>query len=225
LALTDSLTLGVTISASDRTRGATRSASEGFASLGRSVLSATIIASQFNAIARATIRVGQGLIGFVTGAVQENVGFEEQLLEVVKTADLTNEQMIRLRQNTLELTKVLPLNAKQLTNIAAIGGRLGIKTLPELAALQETVAKTVLGTNLSAEEAASAFGKLNAVFKFGIKSSENVASALLAVADNAATTESEIVNVTLRAGPVAKLLGLTAESTFAFAAAMKDAGD
>jgi len=89
------------------------------------------------------------------------------------------------------------------------------------------VADKTLWPSLRKLKAAPATGRLVkscAERRTPSESSENIASALLAVADNAATTESEIVNVTLRVGPVAKLLGLTAESTFAFAAAMKDAG-
>ena len=111
-----------------------------------------------------------------------------------------------------------------LAAIAERGGALGIAA-DRIVEFTEVMAKLAATTDLTADAAADAFGHMNTTMQFASGEIETMASALVHLGNNGASTESEIVNMASSIAGAADIINIGNEEVLAWAAAMANTGE
>jgi len=146
-----------------------------------------------------------GAIGF-GAATKLAADFEAQMTEVAKvTSEATAD---KLRTNIKNLATEVPLATRELTNIAEIAGRLGVRGAQNISNFTETVSKMTVATNLTAEEAANSFARLSNALNTPIQKSREMGATVNELSNNVAASSDEIVRSMLKAAPSAGQLGV-----------------
>lgn len=163
----------------------------------------------------------------VTGAgyaIKAAVDYESAFAGVKKTVDETaTVSYAKLSQGIRQMAKELPASAVEIAHVAEAAGQLGVKT-GDILSFSRTMIDLGESTNLSAEEAATSIAKIANIT--GLASSEysRFGSAVVALGNNFATTERDIVAMTNRIAASGKLAGLTNQEMLALATAMSSVG-
>ncbi|PSM51373.1 phage tail tape measure protein [Campylobacter blaseri] len=152
------------------------------------------------------------------------IDFEESMADVRKVVDFKNKvEMNAFGKNIMELSRTIPLSAKELATITASGGQLGIAK-ENLLEFTTIAAKMGVAFDMSADEAGDSMGKLMNIFKFNIKEVTKLGDAINHLSDNSASKANEVVAVLKRIGGTGKTIGLTAVQTAALASSFISLG-
>lgn len=151
------------------------------------------------------------------------IEFESSFTGIRKTVSATEEQFSELSDGMRELAKTIPVNVNELNKIGEAAGQLGIKT-ENILEFTETIAQLGVTTNLTTEEAATGFARIANVMGTAQDEFDNMGSAVVALGNNLATTEKEIVNMSLNMAGAANIAGFAESEVLAFAGAMSSVG-
>lgn len=166
-----------------------------------------------------------GAVG-VSLATASNIArsFEDAFTAVSKTVDGTQEQINALRQELIGMTKEIPLTFEELSSIAAVGGSLGIP-IEQMGKFTNTVAKlSVAVDGLSGEQAATMLAKIGTVTGEGTANIDKMGSTLVALGNNFAATEGEILDFTNRIAASGTTLGVGSAELMAVSTAFTSLG-
>ena len=192
---------------------------------------------QVNAVARATQAsvsiMGAAIVGSFAAGVAAAAAFEEQFVAVKKTLDVkgtaseTERAFENISKRLRELVKLAPITTQTVNEIAAIGGQLGVAA-SQIVSFTDTVQKLTIATNLSAEQAALSMARLQEITGSSAQELDNLGSSLVALGNNFAAQESEIITAALQiATSTAQISGEmnnAAVDAMAFATALKAIG-
>lgn len=182
------------------------------------------LGSQMNTVGSQLTRgVTLPIIGIGAVAVKSAIDFETSFTGVRKTVAATEAQLAKLSGGLRDLSKATGTNVNELNAIAEAAGALGVKT-DDILGFVDVVNKLAVSTDLTAESAATALGKLQNVLGLTSKDYERFAAALVDLGNTGASTESEVVEMALRIAGTGKTVGLTTSEILAFSAAAADAG-
>lgn len=170
-----------------------------------------------------TRNVTMPLTALGTLSVKFAADFDSAMVGVRKTTDLTDEEFAQMTQTIRDMAKELPATAVEIAGVTEAAGQLGIakENLTEFAEVMINLGET---TNLTADEAASAFARFANITQMPQSEFENLGSTVVALGNNMATTEAEIVRMGMRLAASAKQIGLTEAETMGLAAAMSSVG-
>ncbi len=130
--------------------------------------------------------------------------FETGLIGVGKTADLSGAELESLGKDIDELSKRMPVATDELLAIAQSAGQLGVKGSDNILKFTETVAKLGTATDLSGDQAAMALARILNVTGEALGTVDVLGSVIVALGNNFAATESQIVD---RRGILTPLVG------------------
>lgn len=153
-----------------------------------------------------------------------SVAFESSFAGIIKTVDLTEDGYQRLREANRQLAKEIPVGVDEINKIGELGGQLGIRGIDNLTKFEKTVAEVGVTTNLTTEDAALAFAQIANVIKLPQDQIENLASSVVGLGNNFATTESRIVDFVQRIAGAGQIAGLSAGDITGIAAAFSSLG-
>jgi TP901 family phage tail tape measure protein len=149
------------------------------------------------------------LIGLGALAIGASIEFESAFANVEKTVSGSEEELATLRDTLRSMaTGDTPLASLDnalitLTNIAAMGGSLGVPT-QDLGKFVETVALLdAASDDLDAETAAKFIGQFANVTKLPVDQWDNLADAIVKLGNGMATTEGQITQFANRLSPLA----------------------
>lgn len=177
----------------------------------------------FQAIATAAGVAATAIGAATAAAISAGSEFESSFASVKKTVDATEEGYAKLRQEILDMAKVIPESAANIAEVMAIAGQLGIAN-ENLVDFTETMINLGVSTNLSAEEAATALAKFANITGMDPKNYERLGSVIVDLGNNFATTEEEIVHMATRLSSTGDLVGLSEAQIMALATAMSSVG-
>ena len=185
------------------------------------------------AVQQAALGTGAAFIASFAGGVAAAAAFEEQFVNVKKTldvkgtADEAERAFANISKRLRELVKTAPVTTEQINQIAAIGGQLGISA-NQLVSFTDTIQKLTVATNLSAEDAALSMARLQEITGTSALELDNLGASLVALGNNFAAQESEIVTAALQiATSTAQISGEmnnAAVDALAFSTALKAIG-
>ena len=161
--------------------------------------------------------------GGLTAVVKTAIDFESAFAGVAKTVEATPAQLEELNSGFRELARTIPLSFEEFAAIGEQAGALGIAR-EDILEFTEVVAKIGTTTDVSSDEAATALGQLSNVLKLTAEDYDNFGAALVDLGNKGASTESQILAITSRAGAGAKLAGFAADETLAWASAVANLG-
>lgn len=170
-------------------------------------------------LSKFSIAAGAGLLGMAKTAID----FEEAFTGVEKTVDGTTEQLANLKQGIRDMAKEIPASTTEIAGVAEAAGQLGIKTND---VLEFTRVMIDLGnsTNMSADTAASSLAKFANITNMSASDYGRLGSVVVALGNNFATTEADIVSMSTRLAATGELTGLSQAQIMSLATAMSSVG-
>lgn len=149
--------------------------------------------------------------------------YEKDFAQVARTnMGMTDQQLPALRNELKALGREIPLSFGEFSKIASIAGQIGIAE-NEIGQFTETVAKFGAASNVTIEEASTAFGRLNNAFNADGKIEgfyNKVGSAIAKVGVESAASETEIIAVTNQISAAGSQSGFTAEQIVGLSGAL-----
>lgn len=128
-----------------------------------------------------------------------------------------------LESGLRNLTSQLPASHEEIAGVAEAAGQLGIKS-QDVVSFTKTMIDMGESTNLSAEDAASAIAKIANITGMTSDEYQRFGSSVVALGNNFATTESDIVSMANRLAASGTLVGLTNQEILGLATAMSSVG-
>ena len=163
--------------------------------------------------------IGASLVGVTKAAVD----YEAALAGVKKTTDPTALQFAAFEQGFRNLANTIPVSAKELADMGAMAGQLGIHN-ESLLTFVETMAKLQTATNIVGEEGAAELAKFMNIMGTSQDKVSNLGSSLVDLGNNFATTEKDILNMALNLAGAGKQIGISEGSVFGLATALSSVG-
>jgi len=170
-----------------------------------------------------TLGVTAPIVAGITAVSKAAIDWEDSFAGVRKSVDGTEEQLTQLDKSLRKMTETIPLDHKELANIAESAGQLGIQT-DNIAEFVKTMAMLGSTTKMSADDAATGLAQIDNIMGTGQRSFDRYGSTVLALGNNLATTEQKIVDFTLRIAGAGKIAGLTEAQVMAISGAFGSVG-
>ena len=167
----------------------------------------------------ATIALGAA----AAASIAVGTEFESAFAGVKKTVDATEQELERLRQDILDMSREIPSSASDIAGVMEIAGQLGIAN-EYLTEFTETMINLGVSTNMSAEDAATALAKFANITQMDPSNYERLGSVIVDLGNNFATTEEDIVKMATRLASTGDLVGLSESQIMALSTAMSAVG-
>lgn len=172
--------------------------------------------------------VGAAALGAATAVYAVSIAWERDFANVVRTSNLDplSDSVSRMRREFIELQGILPVASSELAEIGTLAGQLGIPA-QDMVEFTRIVAQFAATTDLSAEQAATAFGRLLALLPDMADRTytlEQLASSILLVGTNSVATEGEITKISTQLSSMAGYAGLSADELVGLAGALASVG-
>lgn len=162
-------------------------------------------------------------IGAGLGAsIKQAIDFESAFAGVAKTVDATDAQLEQLRQGIIDLSTEIPASTDEISAVAESAGQLGIAT-DDILGFTETMLGLGTATNLTADDAATMIAQFANVT--GMEGDyDKLGSALVALGNDGASTESQIMELAQRLSGAGATAGFSEQAILALGAAMANVG-
>ncbi|CAN5634195.1 hypothetical protein BH23GEM7_BH23GEM7_27170 [soil metagenome] len=156
-------------------------------------------------------------------AVKSFMGWETAMAGVSKTIDGTPAEINAIGMALRSMSETIPVSASELANIAAAAGQLGIDK-ENIVGFTRVMADLGVATNLSSEEAATSLARFANITNMSETDFDRLGSTVVALGNNLATTESEIVTMGMRLAGAGSQIGLSQAEILSFAGALSSVG-
>lgn len=170
-------------------------------------------------IAAALREITDGFIACTNASIE----FESAITGVYKTVDGTDEQLAKISDDIKGMALEIPSSTTEIAGVAETAGQLGIAT-EDVTDFTEVMINLGEATNLSSEEAASSLAKFSNITGMTADNYENLGSTVVALGNNFATTETDIVAMATRMASAGTLAGMTESDILGLSAAMSSVG-
>ena len=170
-----------------------------------------------------SLNVTAPILALGAGAVASSIKFEDAMAGVAKTVDASAQTIIALGDEFKDLSEQIPVAATELANIGEAAGQLGIET-SNILSFTRVMADLGVATNLTSTEAATDLARLANITGMPQNAFDRLGSTVVALGNNLATTEREIVSMGLRLAGAGVQVGLTEDQILALAASLSSVG-
>lgn len=175
------------------------------------------IANQFQ---RMSIMVSAAM----AGATAASISFEDAFANVRKTVDASDAEFRALERNLRQMSLETRAGANELAVIMGVAGQLGIRGVENLTNFTRTIDQLTVATTLTGEEGAKNLARLMNIMQESMGNVDRLGAAIVDLGNNFASTETEILNMSLRIAGAGKTIGLTTPEVLALATALSDVG-
>ncbi len=164
--------------------------------------------------------------GAAAYAIKQGADLQEAFGEIRKTSGLAGADLEQFQKNIFELATTMGgVSTKELLDIGAIAGRLGISGVSDLTEFTHSVAMMHIAMNdIPVETLTTSIARILGIFKLGPEAALSFGSALNKLDDSSKATGAEILDVTQRLSSSAATLGMAPQQVLALATALKSAG-
>lgn len=188
--------------------------------------SAAKMSSSIQTVVRGAVAVlGPAALGKVVAqSIRDFADFEEGLIGIGKTADLTGVALQAMGDRVAMISHDLPVATTELLAIGQAAGQLGVKGSDNIARFTETVGKLQIASDLAGEEAATSLARILTVSKTAIADVDRLGSTIVQMGNNFAATEAEIAGVATRVSQGVALFDVSAANIVGISTALKAIG-
>ncbi|MDU1413439.1 MAG: phage tail tape measure protein [Clostridium sp.] len=169
------------------------------------------------------MKLSAPIVGVSALAVKSAMDFESAFTGVVKTVDATPAELAKIKDGILEMSKHMPQSASAIAEVAESAGQLGIET-PNILDFTKTMIMLGDATNLTATEGASQLAKFANIVGMSQDNFSNLGSVIVALGNNLATTEADIVSMGMNLAGAGKQVKMSEAEIMAFAGALSSVG-
>lgn len=166
---------------------------------------------------------GASTLAGLGAATKAAMDWESAWAGVTKTVDGTPEQMKEIEDGLRGLAKTLPATHEDIAAVAESAGALGVKR-QDILAFTKTMVDLGETTNLSSDEAATSIAQFLNVMGDAGGEVDNLGSTLVALGNDGASTEKEILMMAQRISGAGKLVGATKPDIMALASTLASLG-
>lgn len=183
------------------------------------------------AVSKTIITAGKGMTAAVTApivalgatAVKASVEYEDAFASVRKTVDATEAEYGKLSGSIKKMSTEVATSAEDIAEVMASAGQLGIQN-NNLVGFTRTMIDLGNSTDIIANDAATAIAQFANVTGMAQTKFSNFGSALVALGNNFATTESAVMDMATRLGSAGSQIGLSEAQILGFATALSSVG-
>lgn len=181
-----------------------------------------------NALAAALVAAGAAatvkeIAEALKACADASIEFESAFAGVKKTVNATDSELMALSDGIKDMALQIPATTTEIASVAEAAGQLGIAT-DDILPFTEVMTNLGVATNLSADAAASALAKFANVVKMSPDSYDRLGSTIVALGNNFATTEADIVSMATRLASTGSVVGLSESQIMAVATAVSSLG-
>lgn len=169
-------------------------------------------------------QVCKPIAGILTESVKKSIDFNDAFAGVRKTVTATEPEFKKLQQGIRDMAKEMPETTEEIAGVMEIAGQLGVEGTDNLLAFTKTAVRLGDTTNMSSEEASTALARFLNITGSGIDTVDRLGSTLVELGNNTATTESEIMTMSLRLAAAGSQVGMTDDKILGFAATLSSLG-
>ena len=170
------------------------------------------------------VGVGLGIVGAALGAsLSEAIKWESAFAGVRKTVDGSEAEFKALENGLIGLANRLPQSREEIAGVAEAAGQLGIAK-GDILEFTEVMVNLGTATNLSSEEAATGLAQFANIMQTSAADYERLGSTLVDLGNKGASTESDILAMSLRLAGAGQVIGLTESDVLSLSNAMASMG-
>jgi TP901 family phage tail tape measure protein len=170
-------------------------------------------------IAGMATKAASAIMGVGAAAIMASSQVERSFVDVERTFDGTSGQLDSLRASLTALSTTTPNSFVDLAQIAALGNQLGVAA-GDIEQFTTTIAQYSAISGQTADDAATAFGKIGNLTHLAADQYSNLASSISYVARTSAATEATIQNTAKEITALASGAGFSAQGIVGLAGAL-----
>lgn len=163
------------------------------------------------------------IVGLGTTAVKASIDFESAFTDVRKVTTATEEEFTELSDSIKQMSTELAASTTDIAAVVTSASRLGIQT-DKLMDFTEVMINLGNSTDMAANDAATQMARFANIMGMDQSLFNNMGSSLVALGNNYATTESQIMEMALRMAGAGKQVELTEAQVLGFSAALSSLG-
>lgn len=190
---------------------------------GRMVQSATQHRQAWEQTGRGMVMFGTLTVGALAATAMAATKWETAWTGVLKTVNGTDAELEVLEGGLRDLARTLPSTHDEIAAVAEAAGQLGVRTR-DVVGFTKVMIDLGQTTNLSADEAATSIAQLMNVMRTAPGDVGRLGSALVALGNNGASTERQIIFMAQRISSAAAVVGLTEAEVLGLANALASMG-
>ena len=160
---------------------------------------------------------------YFADCAQASMDFESAMTGVAKTTDFTDEELAAMSESIQEMSTEIPATTDELAGIAEAAGQLGIHK-ESLLDFTEIMAMLGTATNMTADEAATSLSRLANITGMSQEDFDRLGATIVDLGNNLATTEKEIVDMSMRIAGAGAQVGMTEAEIMSFSGALSSVG-
>ncbi|WP_440102375.1 phage tail tape measure protein [Glutamicibacter mishrai] len=181
----------------------------------------------WNTVANGVVASGTAIVGALALSTKAAIDWESAWAGVTKTVDGSPQQMAQLEGELRNLAKTLPSTHTEIAAVAEAAGQLGVAR-KDISGFTKTMIDLGESTNLTAEDAATNIAQISNVMgtmeREGSKGVERFGSALVALGNDGASTESDILSMAQRISGAGATLGASEADVLALSNTLASMG-
>lgn len=174
-------------------------------------------------VASGAVQGAEKLRDAIVDTAKASIEYESAFAGVRKTVDGTAEELQTISDGIKQMSLEIPMASKELAGIAENAGQLGIAT-EDVLGFTEVVAALSVTTNLTADQAAVDMARIANITKLTSDEYSNFGSALVALGNDSAAFESEILAMTNRLAAAGSAVGATEAELLGIATTLVSVG-
>lgn len=174
-------------------------------------------------VARGLTTASIAMLALPAASLVTAVAWEKDFAAVIRTTGVAGKSVETLKGQFVSLVQTLPVSWAELTKIGALAGQLGIAE-SQIGSFTKTVAMFSATTDVSVEESATAFGRLNSLVPDVKNNFVSLGDSILKVGVNSIATEGQIIKITTQIAAVASSAGFTSKEIIGLSGALASIG-
>ncbi len=152
-----------------------------------------------------------------------SIDFESAMTGVSKTTDMSDEELASMSETVKDLSTDIPITTDELAAVAETAGQLGIAK-SDLIDFSEVMSMLSTATTMTADDAATMLAQFANITQMNPAYYSNLASAIVDLGNNYATTEQKITEMSQGIAASASLAGMSEADMVALSAAVTSLG-
>lgn len=174
-------------------------------------------------VGKVLVTAGAAIVATTALTVKSAIDWQTAWTGVTKTVEGTPEELAAVEDGLRALTGVLPASHDEIAAVAEAAGQLGVKT-QDVVGFTRTMVDLGETTNLTSDQAATALAQLMNIMGTAGEDVDRLGSTIVALGNDGASTEAEIVQMAQRIAGSGKLVGATEGEVLALSNALASMG-
>lgn len=160
---------------------------------------------------------------FISDASSAYIDFESVMTDVKKTTGMTGAELDQMGNAIRSMSKEIPSTTQEIAGLAATGAQVGIAK-GKLLGFARTMTDLSNATNIAGEEGAASLARFANITKMSQDDFDRFGSTIVALGNNFATTEKEILDMSMRLAGAGSQVGMTESDILGLATALSSVG-